>query len=49
MAHSIGNWGRALQSLYDTTNDLPKLIFSSKAGLIDPILYEKFLAEGKKQ
>ncbi len=34
--------------LYDTTNEPPKLIFSSKDGCVDPILYEKFLAEGKK-
>ncbi len=34
-------------SLYDTTNDPPKLIFSSATGVIDPVLYERFLAEGK--
>ena len=35
-------------SLYDTTHDPSKLIFSSEDGCVDPILYEKFLAEGKK-
>lgn len=34
-------------SLYDTTDDPPKLIFSSKDGVIEPILYKRFLAEEK--
>jgi predicted ABC-type ATPase len=35
--------------LYDTTENPPKLIFSSRGGCVDPILYEKFLAEGRKK
>ncbi len=34
--------------LYDTTYDPPLLIYSSKEGVIDPVLYEKFLQEGAK-
>ncbi len=32
--------------LYDTTDDPPKLIYSSWEGIIDPLAYEKFLQEG---
>lgn len=34
-------------SLYDTSKELPKLIYSSTSGVQDPVLYENFLKRGE--